>query len=77
MSTDDSLENRIHLELESLQYNELHELGNRAQAAGLIVGHGHRQGKYEILRQGQALMMTPKEAQAFLLELLKSIETSE
>lgn len=46
--TDDSLENRIHLELESLQYNELHELGNRAQAAGLIMGHGHRQGKYEI-----------------------------
>ncbi len=75
--TDDSLEDRIHLELESLQYNELHELGNRAQVAGLIVGHGHRQGKYEILCQGQALMMTPKEAQVFLLELLKSIETSE
>lgn len=75
--TDDSLEPRIDLESESRQYNKLHELGNRAQSAGLILGHGHHQGKYEILRQGQALMMTPKEAQAFLLDLLKSIETSE
>ncbi|MGR3279141.1 hypothetical protein ACSYAD_29170 [Acaryochloris marina NIES-2412] len=75
--TDDSLEPRIDLESESRQYNKLHELGNRAQSAGLILGHGHHKGKYEILRQGQALMMPPKEAQAFLLDLLKSIETSE
>lgn len=75
--TDDSLEPRINLESESLQYNKLHELGNRAQSAGLILGHGHHQGKYEILHQGQARLMTPKEAQAFLLALLQSIETSE
>ncbi|QUY40560.1 hypothetical protein [Acaryochloris marina] len=75
--TNDSIEPRIDLESEALQYKKLHELGNCAQAAGLIVGHGHHQGKYEILRQGQALMMTPKEAQAFLLELLQSIEASE
>jgi hypothetical protein len=30
--------------------NQLHELGNRAVAAGCIIGHGHRQGSYEILR---------------------------
>lgn len=75
--TNDSIEPRIDLESEALQYNKLHELGNCAQAAVLIVSHGHHQGKYEILRQGQALMMTPKEAQAFLLELLQSIEASE
>lgn len=75
--TDDSLDPRIDLESESLEYNALHELGNQAQSAGLIMGHGHHQGKYEILRQGQSLLMPPKEAQAFLLDLLKSIETSE
>lgn len=75
--TDDPLQNRMYLELESLQYQELHELGNQAQGAGLIAGHGHRQGKYEILRRGQALMMPPKEAQAYLIDLLKSIERSE
>lgn len=75
--TNNSLEPRIDLESEALQYNKLHELGNCAQSAGLILGHGHHQGKYEILHQGQALLMSPQKAQAFLLELLQSIETSE
>ncbi|MCP2732189.1 hypothetical protein [Limnofasciculus baicalensis] len=52
------------------------ELGNEAISLGLIAGHGYRGGKYEILRQGKALMMSPDEAQTYLENLIKDIGTS-
>jgi len=61
---------KLNRELESIGLNQLNELGNRAIEMGLIAGHGHRQGQYEILRGGQALMMTADEAMAYLKELM-------
>jgi len=52
--------------------NRLHELGNQAVAAGLIIGHGHRQGSYEILRTGAALTFSPPAAVEYLETLLRS-----
>lgn len=61
---------RVEVELETIQYNQLSELGNRAVAEGLIIGHGHHQGRYEILLKGQALLMSLPEAMAYLQGIL-------
>jgi hypothetical protein len=52
--------------------NHLTEMGNRAVSLKLIAGHGFHQGQYELLRDGQALLMTPGDAQGYLEELLAS-----
>lgn len=75
MNDDELLQQRLNLELESINMNQLTELGNRAIKMGLIAGHGHRGGKYEILHQGKAVMLTPTEAQAYLIELIKSVDS--
>lgn len=67
------LRQRLNSELEMLSYNKLTELGNKAVDLGLIAGHGYRGGKYEILRQGKALLMSPEEAQTYLEKLIKEI----
>ncbi len=70
------LKNRLNQEIEVISLNKLTELGNQAISLGLIAGHGYRGGKYEILRQGKALMMSPDEAQTYLENLIKDISTS-
>lgn len=70
------LKNRLDQEIEVISLNKLTELGNQAISLGLIAGHGYRGGKYEILRQGKALMMSPDEAQTYLENLIKDISTS-
>ena len=70
------LKNRLNQEIEVISLNKLTELGNQAISLGLIAGHGYRGGKYEILRQGKALMMSPDEAQTYLENLIKDIGTS-
>jgi len=67
------LKRRLNAELEAISFNKLTELGNRAIDLKLIAGHGYRGGKYEILRQGRALLMSPEEAQAYLENLIKGI----
>ncbi|MGB7520496.1 MAG: hypothetical protein WA896_12770 [Spirulinaceae cyanobacterium] len=57
-------------EEEVLSLNKLTELGNQAISDRLIFGHGYRGGKYEILRQGEVLLMTPQEAESYLQELI-------
>lgn len=52
--------------------NALNDLGNRAIAAGLIIGHGFHGGEYEILRRGEVLTFPPEEAQAYLTDLLQN-----
>ena len=61
---------KLNLELESIGLNQLNELGNQAISMGLIAGHGHHQGQYEILRDGAVLMMTADEAVTYLQELV-------
>jgi hypothetical protein len=38
---EDSLKQRINLELESISWNQLTEVGNQAVKLGLIAGHGY------------------------------------
>lgn len=62
---------RMNLELEAISFNKLTELGNRAARLGLISGHGYRKGQYELLQQGQFILLDPKEATLYLENLLK------
>lgn len=71
---EDSLKQRINLELESISCNQLNELGNQAVKLGLIAGHGYHKGQYEILRQGKVLLMSPDEAIEYLQHLIQSIQ---
>jgi len=68
---------KLNLELESIGLNQLNELGNKAVSRGLIAGHGHHQGQYEILRDGKALTMTADEAVTYLEELLGSKDSED
>ena len=70
---EEELKKLLNQEVDMMSINQLNELGNRAVKMGLIVGHGYRGGKYEVLRNGEALMMTPQEAQSYLESLIKEI----
>ncbi|MBE9062409.1 hypothetical protein IQ256_15715 [cf. Phormidesmis sp. LEGE 11477] len=52
--------------------NQLHNLGNRAVSLGLIAGHGHHQGSYELIEQGEVVTLSPQEAIAYLEDLIAS-----
>jgi hypothetical protein len=67
------LADRLHLEVEMLDMNRLTNLGNQAQALGLIDGHGYRGGHYEILRHGEFLLFSAVEAQVYLQQLVKEL----
>ncbi|HBY77071.1 MAG TPA: hypothetical protein DEG47_08715 [Cyanobacteria bacterium UBA11148] len=67
------MKHRLNQEIESIGINKLTQLGNQAISLGLIAGHGYRGGRYEILRQGKALVMSPDEAQTYLEKLIKEI----
>jgi hypothetical protein len=71
---EDSLKQRINLELESISWNQLTEVGNQAVKLGLIAGHGYHKGQYEILRQGKVLLMSPDEALKYLQNLIQSLQ---
>jgi hypothetical protein len=64
---------QLNQEIADFGYNQLNELGNQAIKLKLIAGHGYHGGKYEILRQGEALLMSPQEAKTFLAQLIKEI----
>ncbi len=65
---------RINQELESISFNKLTELGNQSIRLQLIIGHGWRNGKYEILHRDKALLMSAEEAQTYLENLIKKID---
>jgi hypothetical protein len=69
----DPLEERLNLQIESMSVNQLNALGNQAIQMGLIAGHGYHKGQYEILRQGQAKLMTPEAAMQYLQQLIQSV----
>ncbi len=68
---DEEIMRQINREVEAMSFNELTELGNKAVSLGLIIGHGYRNNKYEILQRGEAILLTPKEAGAYLKNLLE------
>jgi hypothetical protein len=74
LMNEDSLKQRINLELETISCNQLNELGNQAVKLGLIAGHGYHKGQYEILRQEKVLLMSPDEAIEYLQQLIQSIQ---
>lgn len=59
-------------DVEVIDITRLNELGNQAVKLGLIAGHGHHQGQYEIIHQGKILTMPPEAAVTFLQGLVQS-----
>lgn len=68
------LGNRMNLELESIGLNQLNDLGNKAISLGLIAGHGHHGGQYELLHQGKVVTISPSEAVTYLENLIQEAE---
>ncbi len=69
---EEELRQQLDREMETLSYNRLHKLGNEAIEKGLIIGHGYRGGKYEVLRKDEDLLLDPEKAEKYLEGLLKS-----
>jgi hypothetical protein len=55
------------------QMNMLHELGNLAVQQGLIIGHGFRSGKYELLMRQDNHLLDPAAAIQFLHDLISAV----
>jgi len=64
----------IDRDTEVMGWNQLSSLGNHAIQRGLIIGHGFYKGKYEILKQGEPLLMSPDEALTYLQRLIREAE---
>ena len=67
------LGNRMNLELESIGLNQLNDLGNKAISLGLIAGHGHHGGQYELLHQGKVVTISHSEAVTYLENLIQEV----
>lgn len=70
---ENDLRHQINLEVETMSINKLTEIGNTAVSMGLIAGHGFRGGKYEILRQGEVMLLSEPEAIAYLEKLIETV----
>jgi hypothetical protein len=68
------LEDQINREIEVLSLNQLHELGNEAVKRGFLIGHGHRGGRYELLKKDEVMLLSPQEAQDYLQILLEQAD---
>ncbi|MEO0457819.1 MAG: hypothetical protein AAF152_14740 [Cyanobacteria bacterium P01_A01_bin.114] len=71
------MNSKINPEIEYMSVTQLNELGNQAIQLGLIAGHGHHGGQYEIIRQGKIITLTPQEALTYLQELIHSATETE
>ncbi|MBE9079840.1 hypothetical protein IQ241_21510 [Romeria aff. gracilis LEGE 07310] len=67
----ETLRNQMNLELEGISANQLYHLANQAVDQKLITAHGYRGGQYELLRQGEFILLSPSEAIQYLQELLQ------
>jgi hypothetical protein len=70
---EDMLTHRMNLELESIGTNQLNDLGNQAISMGLIAGHGHHGGQYELLHKGKVVTLSPSEAVTYLENLIQEV----
>ena len=68
----ETLKNKMNLELETLSVNQLHTLATQAIEKKLIAAHGYRGGQYELLCNGEFILLSPTEAIQYLQELLAS-----
>ena len=68
----ETLKNKMNLELEAISVNQLHTLATQAIEKKLIAAHGYRGGQYELLRNGEFILLSPTEAIHYLQELLTS-----
>ncbi|MEO1427818.1 MAG: hypothetical protein AAFV71_01890 [Cyanobacteria bacterium J06633_8] len=71
---EDFFRDRINQELENISFNNLTELGNKAIHLKLIIGHGWRNGKYEILRRDEAVLLSEQEARVYLENLIEKTD---
>ncbi|MEO1592049.1 MAG: hypothetical protein AAFU71_12250 [Cyanobacteria bacterium J06632_22] len=60
----------MNLELETLSVNQLHNLANQAVSQKLITAHGYRGGQYEVLKDGEFILLSPQEAIQYFQTLL-------
>ena len=70
----ETLAKKMNLELEAISVNQLHDLATQAVEKNLITAHGYRGGRYELLRDGEFILMSPIEAIEYLQDLLKDTE---
>ncbi|NEZ60409.1 hypothetical protein [Adonisia turfae] len=68
----ETLKNKMNLELETISVNQLHTLATQAVEKKLITAHGYRGGQYELLRDGEFVLLSPTEAIQYLQDLLKT-----
>lgn len=66
----ETLKNKMNLELEAISVNQLHTLATQAVEKKLIAAHGYRGGQYELLRDGEFVLLAPTEAIQYLQDLL-------
>lgn len=67
----EALKNRMNLELAGISANQLYNLASEAEGKKLISAHGHRGGQYELLREGEFILLSPVEAIQYLQDLLQ------
>lgn len=72
--SEEMAEHALNLEIDSIGCNQLNTLGNRAIQLGLIVGHGYRGGKYELLSKEEVVLLPPDEALKYLQTLVDEAE---
>ncbi|MDV3348201.1 hypothetical protein SPB21_04685 [Leptothoe sp. ISB3NOV94-8A] len=68
----EALKNKMNLELETISVNQLHNLATQAVEKKLITAHGYRGGQYELLRDGEFVLLSPTEAIQYLQDLLQT-----
>ncbi|NEQ53998.1 MAG: hypothetical protein F6K11_28355 [Leptolyngbya sp. SIO3F4] len=68
----ETLKKKMNLELEAISVNQLHSLATQAVEQKLITAHGYRGGQYELLRDGEFVMLSPTEAIQYLQDLLNT-----
>lgn len=66
----ETLKNKMNLELEAISVNQLHTLATQAVEKKVITAHGYRGGQYELLRDGEFILLSPTEAIQYLQGLL-------
>ncbi len=68
----ETLKHKMNLELEAISVNQLHNLATQAVEKKLIAAHGYRGGQYELLRDGEFVLLSPTEAIQYLQDLLQA-----
>ncbi|MEM6253167.1 MAG: hypothetical protein AAF821_09615 [Cyanobacteria bacterium P01_D01_bin.156] len=67
----ETLKQKMNLELEVISVNQLHNLATEAVEKKLISAHGYRGGQYELLRDGEFVLLEPTAAIQYLQDLLQ------